>query len=453
MDDAGNYVITDFGISTRVRSALRKSVAASAAHSGGTIAYMGPERFGKEPAPLKASDVWSLGAMLYELMTGDTPFGEHGGLIQKSGAEIPSIQGNYSDELKQMVEQMLALNPWDRPTAENLAAGYAVPSSSAPSNSTRNRPTVAMSAHSSAQPTSASTTRQKTAPIRKRSTEVTPTTSSQSKSTPTPSAHPKEITKVLITILLFVLLGLGVTVGILIYNSHQEEVRKEQLAKAQREAEENARIAEQEKKAAEAKKNGTHRGHEWVDLGLSVKWATCNVGASTPEGYGNYYAWGETKPKTNYNWSTYKWCNGSYDTQTKYCTSSSSGRVDNKTVLDFADDAARANWGGQWRMPTDAEWTELRTKCTWTWTDAYNGTGVKGRIVTSKTNGNSIFLPAAGCRDYDDLYSAGYYGSYWSSSLRTDYPNNAWDAGFRSDNVGRGSNNRNYGQSVRPICP
>ena len=157
LDDAGNYVITDFGISTRARSTLRKSVGASAATSGGTIAYMGPERFGKEPAPIKASDVWSLGAMLYELMTGDTPFGEHGGLIQKSGAEIPTIQGNYSDELKQMVEQMLSLNPWDRPTAEDLAAGYAVPSSSStPTAPTRNRPTVAMPTSSSAQPASAS---------------------------------------------------------------------------------------------------------------------------------------------------------------------------------------------------------------------------------------------------------------------------------------------------------
>ena len=192
---------------------------------------------------------------------------------------------------------------------------------------------------------------------------------------------------------------------------------------------------------------GTANGHGYVDLGLpsGTKWATCNVGATKPELYGSYYAWGETEPKTIYDESTYKWYNGDYDTFTKYNT------VDNKTVLDLEDDAARANWGGAWRMPTDAEWTELRENCTWTWTDDYNGTGVKGRIVTSKTNGNSIFLPAAGNRSSDDLINAGNGGYYWSSSLNTDHPNYVWYVYFRSDNVGRNDGSRYYGCSVRPV--
>ena len=199
--------------------------------------------------------------------------------------------------------------------------------------------------------------------------------------------------------------------------------------------------------------NGVENSYEWVDLGLpsGTKWATCNVGATSPEEYGNYYAWGETEPKTTYNWSTYKWCNGSYNTQNKYCTSSTYGTVDNKTVLELADDAARANWDGQWRMPTDAEWTELRENCEWTWTDDYNGTGVNGRIVTSNINGNSIFLPAAGYRDDDVLYYAGSLGYYWSSSLYTDYPYFAWYVYFYSDSVFRGSSYRYYGRSVRPV--
>ena len=194
---------------------------------------------------------------------------------------------------------------------------------------------------------------------------------------------------------------------------------------------------------------GTANGHAYVDLGLpsGLKWATCNVGANKPEEYGNYYAWGETEPKTTYNWSTYKWCNGSSDTQTKYCTSSSYGTVDNKTTLEPEDDAAHVNWGGAWRMPTDAEWTELRTNCTCTWTtkNGVNGYEVKG------PNGNSIFLPAAGYRYDDGLYYAGYYGYYWSSSLGTDYPDNAWYVYFYSDDVGRDVNGRYYGLSVRPV--
>ena len=186
-----------------------------------------------------------------------------------------------------------------------------------------------------------------------------------------------------------------------------------------------------------------------VDLGLpsGLKWAACNVGATKPEEYGNYYAWGETEPKTIYDWSTYKWCNGSNTTLTKYNTDSDYGTVDNKTVLEPEDDAARVNWGGAWRMPTDEEWTELRDKCTWTWKtlNGVNGYEVKG------SNGNSIFLPAAGCRSYGYLSSAGYFGDYWSSSLITDYPYGAWGVFFSSDGVSRRSISRFYGLSVRPV--
>ena len=193
-----------------------------------------------------------------------------------------------------------------------------------------------------------------------------------------------------------------------------------------------------------------YNGHAYVDLGLSVKWATCNVGADSPEDYGDYFAWGETSPKSTYNWSTYKWCRGDYDNLTKYCTSSSYGQVDNKKQLDLSDDAARAIWGGSWRMPTHNELTELRENCSWTWTTQ---NGVKGYKVTSKTNGNSIFLPAAGYRYVSSLLRAGSYGYYWSSSLYTDYPGSARSVNFLSSSVDWNNYYRYYGLTVRPVCP
>ena len=188
-----------------------------------------------------------------------------------------------------------------------------------------------------------------------------------------------------------------------------------------------------------------------VDLGLSVYWGTTNIGASKPEDYGDYYAWGETEPKESYSWSTYKFGTSSSGPFFKYNTISSYGSVDDKTELEPEDDVASVKLGGEWRMPTDAEWTELRTKCTWTWTTNYNGTGVKGQIVTA-TNGNSIFLPAAGYRRDTKLYDAGSYGYYWSSSLNTDKPSIAWYVNFNSGTVRRRDYGyRSYGQSVRPV--
>ena len=200
---------------------------------------------------------------------------------------------------------------------------------------------------------------------------------------------------------------------------------------------------------------GLENGYEYVDLGLSVKWATCNVGAYKPEGYGDYFAWGETQPKSTYNWSTYKWCNGSYNTLTKYCTNSGYGTYDGKSTLELADDAARANWGGSWRMPTKEEQDELRDNCTWEWTTQ---NGVKGYKVTSKKKGytkNSIFLPAAGFRFDSSLSSEGSYGYYWSSStIDTGSPRSAYYLLFDSGGVSRDSYHDRYdGHSVRSVCP
>ncbi len=192
---------------------------------------------------------------------------------------------------------------------------------------------------------------------------------------------------------------------------------------------------------------------EYVDLGLSsgTLWATFNVGATAPEQYGDYFAWGETQPKENYSWlneGDYKWgVFNSSDTNygmTKY------NKTDGKTVLAPEDDAATANWGGDWRMPTTAEQQELLNECTWEWTDNYNNTGVAGRIVTG-TNGNSIFLPAAGYRDDSLLYLGGSYGYYWSSSLCESRPYRAYYLYFYSDFYDWSYESRYIGQSVRPV--
>ena len=181
--------------------------------------------------------------------------------------------------------------------------------------------------------------------------------------------------------------------------------------------------------------------HVYVDLGLpsGLKWATCNVGATTPEEYGDYFAWGEVKPKTTYNLDTYKYYDGS--NFTKYTGS-------DKTVLDPEDDAAAVNWGGAWRMPTKAEQDELRKKCTWAWTTQ---NGVKGYKVTGP-NGNSIFLPAAGYMDEGTLYDTGSVGLYWSRSLYTDDLYLAYNVYFDSDDVGWSLNPRYSGFPVRPVC-
>lgn len=210
-----------------------------------------------------------------------------------------------------------------------------------------------------------------------------------------------------------------------------------------------------------------HPVPEAIDLGLpsGLKWASFNLGATKPEEYGDYYAWGETEPyysslnprtwkegkEAGYDVTSYKWCMGTQETMTKYCPIVSygyNGYTDDKTVLDLEDDAANVMLGGKWRLPTDAEFTELRENCTWEWTSMND---INGQKVTGP-NGNSIFLPATGFWNGMLRYYMGSYGVYWSSTLKSDNPSTAWRIDFGSSSVNRYYDKRYLGRSIRPVC-
>ena len=201
--------------------------------------------------------------------------------------------------------------------------------------------------------------------------------------------------------------------------------------------------------------------HAYVDLDLpsGTLWATCNVGASSPEENGDYFAWGETTGhndgKNNFNWSTYKWCKGSRTTLTKYCCQSSfgyEGFTDNKMELDLEDDAAYVNWGPAWRMPSKEQFEELFNRSYTTVVTATQN-GKKGIKVTSNSNGNSIFLRGAGQFYQNSISLAGTTGHYWTRSIHsTSYY--AWEFYFNSSDVSTmsvGACDHCYGLSVRPV--
>ena len=183
-------------------------------------------------------------------------------------------------------------------------------------------------------------------------------------------------------------------------------------------------------------------GHEYVDLGLpsGILWATCNVGADSPEEYGGYYAWGELATKSDYSWSTYRF--GESSPFSKYDT-------DGKTELELVDDVARTEWGGDWKMPTQANLQELIDNTDSVWTTQ---NGFKGRLFTSTVNGNSIFIPAAGDRYGTAQYGVGTSCYLWSSSLLTDHVHYGVDLNFSSGNVNMNSDYyRCNGFSVRGV--
>lgn len=194
--------------------------------------------------------------------------------------------------------------------------------------------------------------------------------------------------------------------------------------------------------------------HEWVDLGLpsGTLWATCNVGAENPEDYGDYFAWGETEPKDIYDTSHYKFNKGS-GKMTKYCTIGSygsNGMTDGLTELEPKDDAATVNWGSEWQMPSKAQMIELIdtffTKTEWTTLNDFNG-----KKITSKKNGNWIFLPAGGFIEGTSRYREGSYGFCWSCSLFENAPNDAYDWAVNYSGLFWGRDRRYMGETVRPV--
>ena len=212
---------------------------------------------------------------------------------------------------------------------------------------------------------------------------------------------------------------------------------------------------------------GSENGHEWIDLGLSVKWASCNIGAKRPEDYGDYFAWGEVSPKKSFEWFNYRFLKRSLLNSSRIPSSKDSlevysdkldgipkriikyGYSDRLVKLDFSDDAAKVNWGGQWRIPSDSEFGELVSLCTWAWTKL----GGKNGYKVTGPNGNSIFLPAAGNRNDVPAPCVGSSGYYWTSILDGDYLYGVYarthifnSSVFRFDGWERAS-----GVSVRPV--
>jgi len=194
-------------------------------------------------------------------------------------------------------------------------------------------------------------------------------------------------------------------------------------------------------------------GEKWVDLGLpsGTLWATMNVGANSPEEYGDYFAWGETEPKDVYSWQTCKWINLETGKVrlTKYCTNSNYGYndfVDDKTELDPEDDAACANYPDG-RMPSNDQITELIENCTWEWTQM---NGVNGRLITGP-NGNTMFMPAAGTRLGSKFYDDGTRGYYWSRSLDLIAQTGAHGVQFTSEIYILSGGSRSNGFAVRAV--
>ena len=463
VDTKGRAVLIDFGVSKRFDDGSGNEQLTTTTMLGYTPGYAPLEQMDQDGSELTpASDIYALGATLYRLLSGETPPAATALARRKHLEPLPE---SVSPSVRNAVNKAMQIDEEKRPqTVADFLALLDAPSSAVPEND--------VTIHDGA-------TEHEDDTEKNDKTDNNINASRVADSKPVVVEPEKNKSKLWLWILI-ALLGLGVGLFALFVGGEPEgpspvvvsdtdsvqatasivpastpyveqedataQVAAERVAELQAES---LRIAEERRLAEEAERKrqeeeSVPRTVTAIDLGLSVKWADRNVGADSPEDYGDYFAWGETEPKSIYYWDTYKWCNGWYDSMTKYCTDSDcgyNGFTDGKTTLELSDDAAYVNMGSNWCMPTYDQFSELESECSWISTTQK---GVEGYTVTGP-NGKSIFLPAA------DLRYDGSYGNYWSSSLYEGDPRKVWTLYFSSDNHYLESSYRQLGLVVRAV--